>query len=97
MIASLVIMLCFGAFIVLERSIVGIWALTIILGLFMGGVFNMLASLEIIKSSENDSTQVDMLSSLMAEANLAVGVTNLLAGLTLGSSQTLNIKAIFML
>ncbi len=89
-------MACFGAFLALDNSIAAIWVLTLILGLFMGGCFNMLASLEIIQSTENNSTAIEMLSTLlMAMGNMSVGIANLITGITLSQTEERDFSILF--
>ncbi len=86
-------------FLILPSTVSVYIALTLVLGFFMGGTFNMLASLELIKSSENDSTTVQMFSTLlMAVGSITVGVLDLIVGMLLDikSHHNLNINGFFI-
>ena len=71
-------------FFLLEADIVLAMILSAIIGFFLGGSFNMLASNEVMAITNGDEVKVDMLSTLsMAIGNSIVGVVEIIIGLAL--------------
>jgi len=73
--SCLIICGCLTIFFLVKDTIVVTMILSGIIGFFLGGAFNMLASNEVMAITKGDDNKVDMLSTLsMASGNMIVGI-----------------------
>lgn len=67
-----------------DMSIIVTMVISAVIGFFLGGAFNMLASNEVMAITKGDDKKVDMLSTLsMASGNIIVGIVEIIIGLAL--------------